>query len=114
MDMIKRLNTDDFENAVFYADPPYSACISKHPYRVGNIKWTADEDRRLFECLDYINKNGGKFILSNVLTNNGVHNIPLKNWASSYVVNPIEVSYQNSSYQRKNNGKTEEVLITNF
>ena len=114
MDMIKRLNTDDFENAVFYADPPYSACISKHPYRVGNIKWTADEDRKLFECLDYIHNNGGKFILSNVTANNGVYNIPLKNWARSYVVNPIEVSYQNSSYQRKNNGKTEEVLITNF
>lgn len=115
MDFVHCLNYENkFENVVFYVDPPYSASISKHPYRVGNIKWTEEEDRKLFNCLDYINENDGKFIFSNVLSNNGVHNIPLKNWADSYDIHPIEVSYENCSYQRKNEGGTEEVIITNF
>lgn len=114
MDFVRCLKAEHFEDTVFYVDPPYSASISKHPYRVGNIKWTEDEDRKLFDCLDYIDKNKGRFIFSNVLQNNGVQNIPLKTWAEKYKVNPIEVDYTFCSYQRKNNGKTDEVLITNF
>lgn len=105
---------NDFSKMVFYVDPPYSASVSKHPYRVGNVKWDVDEDRKLFDCLDYIHKNSGKFILSNVTTNNGIRNIPLQRWAGKYNLNPIEVQYTNCSYQRKNGGKTEEVIITNF
>lgn len=115
MDFVHCLNYENgFEDVVFYVDPPYSASISKHPYRMGNIKWTADEDRKLFECLDFIDSKNGKFIFSNVTSNNGVTNFPLLNWADSYKVNPIAVDYTNCSYQRKNNGKTEEVIITNF
>ena len=115
MDFIHCLKYEGgFKDVVFYVDPPYSASISKHPYRVGNIKWTEDEDRKLFECLDYIHENKGKFIFSNVIRNNGVHNVPLQRWAGNYKLNPIEVQYTNCSYQRKNNGDTEEVIITNF
>lgn len=115
MDFVRCLKYENgFKDVVFYVDPPYSACISKHPYRVGNIKWNEDEDRKLFECLDYIHENKGRFIFSNVLSNNGVHNIPLKRWADSYYIHPIAVDYENCSYQRKNGGKTEEVIITNF
>ena len=114
MDFVHCLKAEEFPNAVFYADPPYSASISKHPYRVGNIHWTEEEDRKLFDCLDYINENGGKFILSNVFENNGATNIPLITWAEKYKVNPIEVDYTFCSYQRKNNGNTKEVIITNF
>lgn len=115
MDFVRCLNYEGgFKDVVFYADPPYLASISKHPYRVGNVKWNEDEDRRLFECLDYIHENKGKFILSNVVQNNGVHNIPLQRWAGKYKLNPIEVQYTNCSYQRKNGGNTEEVIITNF
>ena len=59
-------------------------------------------------------ENKGKFIFSNVIQNNGVHNIPLQRWAGKYKLNPIEVQYTNCSYQRKNSGDTEEVIITNF
>ena len=114
VDFVKCLKPEYFKDTVFYVDPPYSASISKHPYRIGNIKWTEDEDRKLFDCLDYIHENGGRFIFSNVLQNNGVQNIPLKTWAEKYKVNPIEVDYTFCSYQRKNNGKTDEVIITNF
>lgn len=115
MDFVRCLNYENkFKDVVFYADPPYSASISKHPYRVGNVKWDEDEDRKLFDCLDFIHKNSGKFILSNVTSNNGIQNVPLQRWAGKYNLNPIEVQYTNCSYQRKNNGKTEEVIITNF
>lgn len=110
----RKATKNDFSKIVFYVDPPYSASVSKHPYRVGNVKWDVDEDRKLFDCLDYIHENNGKFILSNVTTNNGIRNIPLQRWAGKYNLNPIEVQYTNCSYQRKNSGKTEEVIITNF
>lgn len=110
----RKATKNDFSKIVFYVDPPYSASVSKHPYRVGNVKWDVDEDRKLFDCLDYIHENNGKFILSNVTTNNGIRNIPLQRWAGKYKLNPIEVQYTNCSYQRKNSGKTEEVIITNF
>lgn len=105
---------DRLNEAVFFIDPPYSAAVSKHPYRVGNIKWSEDDDRKLFEVLDIINENKGKFVFTNVFENNGVSNRPLQEWAKNYKVHDVGVSYDNCNYQRKNNGKTREVIITNF
>ena len=105
-----------FKRSILFVDPPYSASISKHPYRVGGIKWTEEEDRKLFEYLDYMNKGENLFIFTNVIENNGAVNLPLKNWIkeNKYICTPVEVSYEGCNYQRKNNGKTKEVIITNF
>lgn len=109
-------NVEVSSSSVVFVDPPYSASISKHPYRVGNIKWTADEDRALLSYLDNINKQGSLFVFTNVIANNGIVNKPLLDWVAlnDYIVTPVHIDYKNCSYQRKNNGKTEEVIITNF
>ena len=104
--------------SVFFVDPPYSASISKHPYRVGNIKWGDDEDKKLLKLLDEFHSNGHLFVFTNVVSNNGVLNRTLFNWIEvnkgKYFEHPVSVEYKNCSYQRKNNGRTNEVIITNF
>ena len=63
-----------------------------------------------------MNKGENLFIFTNVIENNGAVNLPLKNWIkeNKYICTPVEVSYEGCNYQRKNNGKTKEVIITNF
>ena len=101
---------------VFFVDPPYSAALSKHPYRVAGIKWDESADRKLLDILSNINDKQGKFVFTNVLENNGVSNIPLRKWVenNNFLMYPVNVDYTNSSYQRKNYGTTKEVIITNF
>lgn len=99
---------------VYFVDPPYSATISKQPYRVGGLSWTEEHDRRLFSLLDSINEKGDFFMFTNCLVNNGVHNRPLSEWSQKYTVVPVRVDYTNCSYQRKNAGDTQEVIIKNF
>ena len=109
-------NYRDFTNCILFVDPPYSASISKHPYRIGNIKWTEEEDRRLFKYLDYMGNSGNLFIFTNATENNGTTNLPLLHWIDKhkYTSTPVSVDYTGCNYQRKNNGKTNEVIITNF
>lgn len=104
------------KRGVFFIDPPYSASLSKHPYRVGSLRWAEDEDRALLAFLDDLNKKGHLFIFTNVISNNGVTNTVLKKWIedNNYVKTPVEISYENCSYQRRNGGDTEEVIISNF
>ena len=115
--------TDDFRNVkveeptVFFVDPPYSAALSKHPYRTGNVKWTEEEDRALLAYLDKLAEGGNYFVFTNAISNNGVTNTILENWIANhdnYVVTPVSIDYTNCSYQRKNGGSTNEVIITNF
>ena len=108
------LNEDEFKDVVFFIDPPYSASISKHPYRIGNLKWTEDDDRRLFEYMNKINELGSKFVFTNVFENNGIQNLPLQEWSKGYHVQHVNVDYTNCNYQRLNKGNTDEVIITNF
>ena len=54
---------------------------------------------------------------TNAISNNGVTNTILENWIANhdnYVVTPVSIDYTNCSYQRKNGGRTDEVIITNF
>lgn len=101
---------------VFFVDPPYSAALSKHPYRVAGVKWDESADRKLLDILSNINNNQGMFVFTNVLENNGVSNILLQKWVENndFFMYTVRVDYTNSSYQRKNYGTTKEVIITNF
>lgn len=109
-----KVRSEDLKDVVVFADPPYSAAISKHPYRVGSVKWTEDEDRKLLEVLDRVNELGGKFIFTNVFSNNGMTNLPLIKWAENYNTHRVGVDYSNCNYQRSNKGDTDEVIIYNF
>jgi len=99
------INSDDF----VYCDPPY--LITDATYNEG---WDIEKEKKLLNDLDSLNDKGIKFALSNVTESNGRKNDILINWAKNYKVNVLDFSYNSSNYQRKNKGKTIEVLVTNY
>lgn len=101
-------------NSMFYVDPPYYISDSSYGriYYLG--KWDEPKERSLYKVLDYINEKGGSFLLSNVIENNGRTNHILKEWCQKYNVVDVPSDFSNCNYQRKNKGKTTEVLIRNY
>lgn len=114
MDFEHSIDVNGTKDTVYFADPPYSATKSKQPYRVKGVTWNKKEDARLFDNLDYIHNSGGYFVLTDVMSNNGCENVVLKEWAQKYNIEDVDVSYNNASYQRKNLGRTREVIVSDF
>lgn len=95
-----------------YADPPYSLATASYNE---NGAWTNEDDTRLFKYLDYVNKKGAKFALSNIVLHKGRENEALMHWASKYTLHVLDYNYDNSNYQSKaKSSSTVEVLITNY
>lgn len=102
------------KDTMFYLDPPYLSSDDSYS-RIHYLgKWNEDKERKLYECLDKINEGGGSFLLSNVLENNGKWNRILEEWSKKYNVVEVSASYESCNYQRKNEGKTKEVLVRNY
>ena len=102
------------KDSMFYVDPPY-LCSDDSYSRIHYLgKWDEDKERSLYEKLDLINEQGGSFLLSNVIKNNGKWNKILEEWSKKYEVINVSASYQNCNYQRKNAGDTQEVLVRNY
>lgn len=104
----------DLSSVMFYCDPPYLSSDSAYGriYYLG--KWDAVKEKSLYETLDYIDREGGSFLLSNVIENNGNVNEILDEWSKKYNVVDVSSSFENCNYQRKNLGKTKEVLVRNY
>ena len=109
---VKGLGKGDF----IYCDPPYSVtCATYNDGKRGFNGWTADDDNKLFEMLDTVDRAGVKFALSNMLESKGKENTILKEWAKKYGVNYLDHTYSNCSYHKKDKeSKDVEVLITNY
>lgn len=109
-DLNDTLNLSDL---MVYADPPYftsdGACSRSY-----GLKWTEEHDLGLMRFLDRVNEAGGSFAMSNTFENNGHVNENLPEWAKKYKVHHLACDYYNCHHQRKNAGKTDEVLITNY
>lgn len=111
--------TADFRNVpveannFYYVDPPY--LISTATYNE-NGGWTKKDEKDLLNYLDQLDKVGGRFALSNVLSLKEKENKILINWISHrhYTVHHLNMDYDNSNYQTYKKGKTDEVLITNY
>ena len=102
------------KTSMFYVDPPYLSSDDSYS-RIHYLgKWDEDKERKLYSCLDEIHEAGGSFLLSNVLENNGKWNKILDEWAKKYNLVEVNASYDSCNYQRKNEGKTREVLIRNY
>lgn len=101
-------------NTLFYVDPPYYSSDSSYEriYYLG--RWDEPKERSLYQTMDYIDSKGGSFLLSNVLENNGKVNNILKEWCAKYTVVPVSSDFSNCNYQRKNKGKTVEILVRNY
>lgn len=105
---------DMMNKFMFYVDPPY--LCSDDPYsRIHYIgKWDEKKEVLLYKGLDYINKHGGSFMLSNVIENNGQINEILTEWSKKYTLIDVDLTYDNCNYQRKGNGRTREVIVKNY
>lgn len=103
-----RAFTDIQPDTFVFCDPPYTAGVA-----VYNTGWTPQDDSDLFYFLDSLNEKGVKWGMTNVLENNGQSNDLLEKWRQGYSVVPLENSYYQSNYHRKNKGTTIEVYITN-
>ena len=111
--VIERLKLK-MKDCMVYCDPPYLSSDSSYG-RIHYLgKWDAVKEKALYETLDFINDNGGSFLLSNVLENNGSVNTELIEWSKKYNVLEVSTTFENCNYQRKNLGKTKEVLIRNY
>jgi len=103
------LNEEDF----IYCDPPYLNTMAV--YNENRLTgWDINDDYRLFNKLDDINKKGIKFAMSNVLTGkDGTKNNHLREWIK---VNGYEINYIDHKYATfgKANNNSIEVLITNY
>lgn len=110
----KEIKIDNYESAFIYCDPPY--LLGNASYNENN-GWSHKDEIDLLKFLTKASLSGHKFALSNVVEHKGeVHNVLLQ-WALNNKFNIIylNANYNNSNYQIKDkNGKTQEVLITNY
>ena len=103
-----------------YADPPY--LITTGTYNDGKrgfTGWGKEQEIKLLDLLDNLDKKGIRFALSNVIKHKKTENKFLLDWLKKnehYHVHNIVKDYANSSYNVKNKDKedTQEVLITNY
>lgn len=101
----------------FYADPPY--LITKAEYNKG---WNREKEEELYDFLESCHKQELRWMLSNVTHNNGKENDILINWLKKVQekykgeihVYYLDRDYKFCSYQRKNAGKTVEIVVTNY
>ncbi len=105
------LSDIDKDNDLIYFDPPYIA--SKFQYG----GWEKPDEIKLLSYLDYLNRNGYKFVLSNTFSHRNVVNQDLIDWSDGYNVKFIDMTYNSWSAMVKsveNVKNTTEVIITNF
>lgn len=106
-------------NDLVYCDPPYLITIGTYNDGKRGFKgWGIDEEYKLLQLLDDLNKQGIRFALSNVLMHKGKENRILQDWLyqRNYTVHNLNMHYGNASYHTKNRDKSasREVLITNY
>jgi DNA adenine methylase Dam len=95
-------NTNDF----IYFDSPYS--ITEAGY---NAYWLKDSDKKVFEIMDSLDKQGIKFAYSNVSVHKGIVN-PHMNYLSKY--NIIELDHSYEKVARNKNKTSQEILVINY
>lgn len=102
-----------------YCDPPY--LITNAVYNSANSKenqsWTEEQEKKLLNTLDFLNKIQVKFALSNVLSKEGIQNDILIEWVTKNKFNIIDIdyNYKSASYNKKNRASKErEVVVTNY
>ena len=106
----QNFKADDF----VYLDPPY--LITTGNYNDGNRgfkDWTVDEEKRLYELLEQLDKSGVKWALSNVMEHKGKQNPILSEFSQHYNLHYLNYSYANSSHNT-NRSSSKEILLTNY
>lgn len=96
------------KNTFVYCDPPYLITLgSYNDGKRGFNGWDESEEIRLLNYLENLNKNGVKFMLSNVLEHKGKKNKILIDWVKK---NDFKII----PYKGKTRGNRKEIIIINY
>ncbi|EGK10536.1 DNA adenine methylase [Kingella kingae] len=96
-------NSRDF----IYLDPPYLITFSEY-----NKLWQLDDERRLLNLLDDLNRQNIRFAISNVTHYKGRVNTLFETWAQQYHTHRINSNY--ISYHDNSNKEFTEILVCNY
>lgn len=102
------------DNIFIYCDPPYTNTTAIYNENKAFGGWNVEDDYKLFEELDRINKLGVKFALSNVLENKGKINNHIYEWANKNKYRIIFLEDKQYASLGKGNANSKEILITNY
>ena len=105
---------DNDKNYFIYLDPPYSNTMAIYNESRAFGGWSIEDDFRLFNELDRLNKLGVKWAMSNVLENKGKKNEHLEKWANEKGYKIIHFEDKNYASLGKGNANSKEVLIINY
>lgn len=120
---IKMLNMNAFdllesitknEQQFIYLDPPYTNTTAIYNEQRAGGGWSIDDDNKLFQELNRLNKLGIKWAMSNVLENKGIKNTHIEEWAKNNNYKIIDFENKQYSALGKGNAKSREVLIINY
>jgi len=96
------------EDTFFYCDPPYSNTEAGY-----NAYWKKNDDSDLYKYLLEIDKAGSFFMISGVLSHNGIDSDLLKRLISKkYHYRELEFNYNKVS--KKGKKETKEIIISNY
>jgi DNA adenine methylase Dam len=95
------------ENDFIYLDPPY---LHTSQYE---IKWNEQDEKDLYNLLDYLHNNNVKFALSNFADGKNHDNEYLKEWCGKYNIHYLNNKHTNLDGISKK-GKRQEILVTNY
>lgn len=95
------------DNDFIYFDPPY--LISSSEY---NKIWNIEKEKSLLKLLDFLNKKGFKWAISNIINYKGRENKIFKDWAKKYKI--FEVNSNYISFNDNSLKDINEVLVINY
>jgi DNA adenine methylase Dam len=95
------------EGFMYYLDPPY--INSEAGY---NSYWSSELEQKLYDYIIDIDKIGSSFMLSGVLTHDGVQSELLTKLSKDYIC--IELNYNYDKISKKGKKETKEVIIINY
>lgn len=102
------------EGQFVYCDPPYTNTTAIYNEQRAFGGWTIEDDKRLFNELDRLNKLGVKWAMSNVLENKGKSNNHIKEWADKNGYEIIYLDEKEYSALGKGNANSREILVVNY
>lgn len=96
------------EDSMVYIDPPYINTEAGY-----NSYWSKDLEDNLYKYVKKIDECGNSFMLSGVLTHDGVESNTLRKLSNEYNLISLDYNYNKVS-RNKNNKNTQEVIIINY
>jgi DNA adenine methylase Dam len=107
-------NITENKGQFIYLDPPYANTMAIYNESRAFGGWGLDDDHKLFNELDRLDKLGVRWAMSNVLENKGIKNEHIESWAIRGGYKIIDFEEKQYSALGKGNAKSREVLIVNY